>query len=30
VVKGAIPAAMRQIPGRTSGMYYPTPKWIFR
>jgi len=26
VVKGAIPAAMRQIPGRASGMYYPTPK----
>jgi hypothetical protein len=26
VVKGAVPAAMRQIPGRTSGMYYPTPK----
>lgn len=26
VIKGAIPAAMRQIPGRSSGMYYPTPK----
>jgi hypothetical protein len=26
VVNGAIPAAMRQIPGRASGMYYPTPK----
>jgi len=25
VIKGAVPAAMRQIPGRTSGMYYPTP-----
>jgi len=25
VVKGAVPAAMRQIPGRASGMYYPTP-----
>jgi len=22
----AIPAAMRQIPGRSSGMYYPTPQ----
>ena len=26
VLKGAVPAAMRQIPGRASGMYYPTPK----
>jgi len=26
VVKGAVPAAMRQIPGRASGMYYPTPQ----
>lgn len=26
VIKGAVPAAMRQIPGRASGMYYPTPK----
>ena len=26
VLKGAIPSAMRQIPGRASGMYYPTPK----
>jgi len=25
-LKGAVPAAMRQIPGRASGMYYPTPK----
>jgi hypothetical protein len=24
-LKGAVPAAMRQIPGRASGMYYPTP-----
>ena len=24
-LKGAVPAAMRQIPGRSSGMYYPTP-----
>jgi hypothetical protein len=26
VLKGAVPAAMRQIPGRSSGMYYPTPQ----
>lgn len=26
VIKGAVPAAMRQIPGRASGMYYPTPQ----
>jgi hypothetical protein len=25
-IKGAVPAAMRQIPGRASGMYYPTPQ----
>jgi hypothetical protein len=25
VVQGAVPAAMRQIPGRANGMYYPTP-----
>jgi len=25
-LKGAVPAAMRQIPGRSSGMYYPTPQ----
>ena len=25
-INQAIPAAMRQIPGRASGMYYPTPK----
>ena len=26
VIKGAVPSAMRQIPGRASGMYYPTPQ----
>jgi hypothetical protein len=26
VINQAVPAAMRQIPGRASGMYYPTPK----
>jgi len=26
VIKGAVPAAMRQVPGRASGMYYPTPQ----
>jgi hypothetical protein len=25
-LKGAVPAAMRQVPGRSSGMYYPTPQ----
>jgi hypothetical protein len=26
VIAGAVPAAMKQIPGRSSGMYYPTPQ----
>lgn len=26
VIRGAVPAAMRQVPGRSSGMYYPTPQ----
>ena len=26
VIRGAVPAAMRQVPGRASGMYYPTPQ----